>query len=775
MRLGCVEFLTRLLKKILKKIIGRISMLIKGKYIKQTIKPGIDFLHDPKKNTSLFVVKFGNEEIAIYVAVDSSLEEHELQLSHHIAHLIAFYLNKLEKQFDSIFKECGIDKRLINVFIFADNYCKRSPRIKSELSSKVNEENPIYLFSSANEELFEIIIVYSVDYIDKLFILENNQAEQLIIKNIIINIYSEFINDLNENEIEEKADKFIELNIPDNISGFPLEKLNPLTDRVINYSPPLNTSETSKTEVEKLVVDFFRNNSIKSGKYNGEELKQILNELFKFIQSELENEIKKYNNSILYFTYAQIEFLRNYRESMEIHFGMAQKTYTEYDIPEEKAKFLEEVVMRNTSFQHLIETILKVNSQDGNDIKVEEFQYLEALTTMACELALASDSIHYTIIPYELVVNEDYSFILDENTFDNEDYLINHSKKGLKDDFTKYKRAKHISNDLSDDKGLDSKYDGIENTFINDFGFKFTDFLNIIFALAIHINPSNDDYYPMIYLDQDSLVKEVKNTIKNMINQKISDQVILNVLEFISLPYETFRNHDPFLPNLLRMNENRFSIKPLIKFLDNGKIKYIYGVWSVYSAGGIYSNKISMGRFPYQLKNCETKKELKKMEKIHNKNLEKEVDKIASDIFGPENVISNLKKFKNIDKSLPNDPDCGEIDSITVDKSNKILYVLEAKDVVKALSPNELRTEFNKFFDPAKEKNYSKKLLKKVSFVAKHLNLFLKFFNVSDDEEWIIKFAFVTYEVHLSAFHKVNNIDFIPLSELEDYFITKET
>ncbi|MCE7700144.1 MAG: hypothetical protein K8E24_015390 [Methanobacterium paludis] len=217
------------------------------------------------------------------------------------------------------------------------------------------------------------------------------------------------------------------------------------------------------------------------------------------------------------------------------------------------------------------------------------------------------------------------------------------------------------------------------------------------------------------------------------------------------------------------MNENRFNIKPLIKFLDNGKTYYSYGVWAVYSAGGIYSNKISTGRFPYQLGENELKKELKTMERLHNKKLEREVDKLASDIFGPENVVSNLEKFKNIDESLPNKPKCGEIDCLAVDKSNKILHVLEAKDVVKARIPKELRNEFNKFFDPSKKNNYSAKLMEKVEFVSKHLELFLKHFNIYDTKGWSIEHAFVTYEVHLSAFHKVNDTEFIPLTKLNEY------
>lgn len=745
-------------------------MEIKGNYMREIINEAIDFLDDPETNTRLFRVKFGTKYIAIYISVDPNLEGQELQLSHNIGHLIAYYLNKFQKEFNEIFKDCRIENRDINIFIFADSYSKRSPLINSNLSSKVSPENPIYFTSSSNAELFEIIIVYSIDHIDELFTLENNHVEQLIIKNVLINLYSELRKDLKNEEIEEKAVHFIEQNLPDGIPGFTLEKLAVINERILNYSPPLDVSVTSKEAVENLIIEFLRNNSIKPGKYVGEELKQILNDVFTFLQSELEKEIKNHNNTSLYFTYAQIEFLRNYRESMEISFGISQRTYTEYDVVEEKAKMLDEVVIRNNGLQHLIETILKVNSKNGKDINIEDFQYLEALSTRACEIALISDLIHYKLIPYEISIKEDYSFEIDEKeTFDSEDYLINHSKRGLHDDFIKYEIAKNVSEEVTDENGLGSEYDSIEKAFENEFGFKYTEFLNVIFILAMRINPPNDDYYPMIYLDQNSLVKEIKNIMKDVINQEISDSTIIKILEFLSLPYETFKEQDPFLPNLLRMNKNRFNIKPLIKFLDNGKTSYYYGVWSVYSAGGIYSNKISTGRFPYQLGENELKKELKKMERLHNKKLEREVDKLASDIFGPENVVSNLEKFKNIDESLPNKPKCGEIDCLAVDKSNKIIHVLEAKDVVKARIPKELRNEFNKFFDPNKKNNYSAKLMEKVEFVSKHLELFLKHFNIYDTQGWSIEHVFVTYEVHLSAFHKVNDTEFIPLTELNEY------
>lgn len=740
--------------------------MIKGKYQRHKIKEGMDFLID-LEGKCLFSVKFASEDIVVFISVDSNLNELESQLSYNLGYLMAFYLNKFENEFNIIFKDCKIKPGKINFFVFADSYSKRSKMINSNLSNKVSPENPLYFTSSSNGDIFEILVIYSLDHLDELFTLENNNAEQFIVKKIIIDLYSKLRSDLKEDEILGKAQNFIEKNIPNGPPGFTFEKLTPINERVVNYGRPLKLSEYSKKIVRNLIENFLKYNlNLKPGKYADEKLKQILNELFKFLQSELEKGIKSFNRNLLYDVYTEIEFLRNYRESMEISLGIAQKTYTEYDVHEEKAKLLDETVKRHNVLQHLLETILKVNSFDGNTYTGLEYEYLEVLSSEACYFALVSDFVHYKVIPYEMIVYDDYSFDLDEKkTFDGDEYILSQSKKALKYDFVKYNRAKNLYADENNERGLGPEYDEIEKAFEQEFGFKYTDLLIITFALGVDINPSNNSFWPMVYINQKSLIKEIKNSIID----DIPTLTIKKVLNFISLPYETFRRQDTFLPNLLRMNENRFSIKPLIK-LSNKGIYYLYGVLAVHSTCGIYAHKIDTGRFPYQLRKGEVTKALKKMEKRHNKKLEIKVDNLASDIFGPENVISNLNKFKNIDKSLPNKPDCGEIDCIVVDKSNKILYVLEAKDVMKALSPKELRNEFNKFFDPNDKKNYSKKLMKKVNFVSKHLKLFLEYFNVSDDEGWSINHAFVTYEVHLSAFHKVNNIEFVPLTELEEYF-----
>jgi hypothetical protein len=737
-------------------------------FYENKIKDGFKFIFD--NELCYFAVDCGSGKILIFINnLDLPLNPDEFKITENIGHLIGYYLNKLEKTFIEIFKDNSIDPSEITISVHADSYVRRSLLLDNELADKVNSKNPIYFETNLIENNLEITVIYSLESIESMYDPYNNSFEQYIMNQLIFNIYSE-LKPIIKDQIRKKTEQIIEKNIPNGKPGFTLEKLRPINERTINYSPPLKKSVSSENKVKKLIEGFFKNElKIKPGKYSGEDLKQILNKAFGFIQSELEKEMEKFDkNSSIHFIYAQIEFLKNYRESTEITLGKAPQTYTEYDIVEKKVELLDDTVMRNNIFQHMIETILKLNNKTENAINTSDFQYLESLAMYACEFSYISDYLHYKILPHEMIIENDYSFNINKKaTFHGDEYIINHSKKALKYDSIKYERAKNEPEYELDSNGFESEYKDINEAFEIEFGFKYTDLLVIMFAMGVTINPSDTACYPMVYIDQDSLINELK---KAAFIDDISDSTLIKMLNFISLPYETFKEIDPFIPNLLRMNENRFSLKPLLKFSTSEEIYYLYGVLSVYSTCGIYSHKISTGRFPYRLKKGEIETALKLMESNHNKELEKEVDKLASKIFGHENIKSNLKKFKQINESFPNKPECGEIDCLVVDKKNKVIYVLEAKDVVKANTPKELRKEFNKFFDPNNKKNYSKKLLKKVKFVSENLDQFLEYFKVSNKDNWDLKFAFVTYEVHLSAFHKVNNIEFIPLTELENYF-----
>lgn len=735
----------------------------------EVFKPGFYRLMNYNNSSVCFVVDYvNNKKIWVFMTLDATLTRDEFDVNENLAHLIAYYLNKHQSEFNKVFNDLGIDPGLIRIATFADSYIIRNEHLDNVLLDPLSTEKPIYFKITRDSDFYEVCLIFAIDDIDELFNLNNNNAEKYIIKDFIKSIYLES-SDLKEDEIEVIANEFIENTIPLGKPKFRLERLAPLNEGILNYSDPIETSEIIKMNTEELISQFLMDNEeVIPGTYTNNQAKDIIDKIFAFIQSKIESEIQKYNkNSILYFCYCQLEFLRNYRESMEIEFGMASKSDTDYDVVHEKKRMLENVIIRNNSLQHLLETILRTDTPGDKDPSNEDFQYLEALSTVSFNLASISDLIHYKITPHKIIIKDNYLFEISEEevVIDGDRYLTDVSKWGLKDDYTKYERAKMILEiEKGEKKELPSEYDDINNVFEMDYGFNYSEFLKVIGAMSA-INPPNTHFYPLVYMEEELLLKEIKTIIEDTLD----DSTILNVINFISMDYNSFKSHDPFIPNLLRMNQNRFNLKPLIKFSDVEESYYLFGSCSVYSTGGIYSHLISTGRFPYFIdETTPLGVALKSMEQLHNNDLEKKVEDISIKLFGKNNVELRLKNFHRINKKLPKDPPCGEIDCLTIDIDKKIIHVLEAKDVKKGINPKEIKNETKKYFDP-KGKNYAGKLIKKADFVSQNLEIFLDHFNISDKEGWTVNYAFVTYEVHMSSALSTNNVEFIPLSELEDY------
>jgi len=213
-------------------------------------------------------------------------------------------------------------------------------------------------------------------------------------------------------------------------------------------------------------------------------------------------------------------------------------------------------------------------------------------------------------------------------------------------------------------------------------------------------------------------------------------------------------------------------MKPLVKFQKNTKDYYLFGIRNVLYILQIYGRRINEGRFPYKLEEEENiSKIIKLIKKDIEINLEKELDKKLIEIFGTEYVESRLDNFHRINRSLPKDPECGEIDSIAIDKRNKVVHVLEAKYVKTGIVPQEISNEIKKFFSPYSDdsKDYTKMLIKKNNFVSDNIDTFLEYFKIHNSKGWKTKPAFVTSETHFTAYLTKNKIKFIRLSKLEEY------
>jgi len=186
------------------------------------------------------------------------------------------------------------------------------------------------------------------------------------------------------------------------------------------------------------------------------------------------------------------------------------------------------------------------------------------------------------------------------------------------------------------------------------------------------------------------------------------------------------------------------------------------------SASNLWIDYILSADFPYKIAGgSKIDIELKKMHKKLDKILEDKAFTIAKSVFGTINIERNINNFRRLSSSFPSRPGCGEIDLLVVDKKNRILYVLEAKNVNRRIQPYFIRMEYNKFFKG--NKPYHLKLQNKENFIKSNLKLVLKHFKVENIDGWIVTKAFIVNNNYYSAHLTNKQVEFIMIDDFLTY------
>ncbi|WP_123959132.1 MULTISPECIES: hypothetical protein [unclassified Flavobacterium] len=134
--------------------------------------------------------------------------------------------------------------------------------------------------------------------------------------------------------------------------------------------------------------------------------------------------------------------------------------------------------------------------------------------------------------------------------------------------------------------------------------------------------------------------------------------------------------------------------------------------------------------------------------KALNANMKNDISKIED--FFHRNVFENNIKNILINKGLPcisleevekKKLPCGEIDALSIDEDNKVIYIIEAKN----LAPiKDARASGNTISDHYKQKKYHSKFLKKIKWVEENLDTLSAVFKVQVSGNYKIEKYFVT-------------------------------
>jgi len=171
----------------------------------------------------------------------------------------------------------------------------------------------------------------------------------------------------------------------------------------------------------------------------------------------------------------------------------------------------------------------------------------------------------------------------------------------------------------------------------------------------------------------------------------------------------------------------------------------------------------------FDCEDSKIRKALNLYHKILDQAFENNVIAVSAGILGGRNVTGKIRNFRRLSPQLPSRPDCGEIDVLAVNRQNKIVFVLEAKNRNQKFSPADIARDLRDFFRGPK--SYLALLTRKCEFIRDNLGLVLSYFKISDGDGWKVKKAFVIPGNYVILHDTRHDVDIMIVDELEDYLL----
>jgi hypothetical protein len=714
-------------------------------------------------------IKFNNKLIWVMYPIGVNSTGIEVKTFEFLGQFISFYIDKYKKNLFKLLGKYGFsfDKVDFIIEINPDTLITRTPALNhladtlSTLSlNKINfctKQNP----QSGSLHTF---ITYKADIesLAELFKMNIDQnPEKEIFKSFIVSLLKYF----KEENKYVISREFIDTNWHIKERAFSFDTKVVDNARLEKYRTPKKFQDSFVSRVNQDIVTHLKELNVEPKEYWGKDAQELNNIIFDFLQNKLEKEISKFNQSVLFYTYTQIEYLEGQRESDETQAGLDSSKYIEFDINEKYNKQRMEVSHLTISAKHIAHTILKVNPKGGKSIVDTDWYFLSALSMIINETIGRSDHLYYSISETGVEITNMYEMIdIDKSSqidFDGYYQQVTSSKIiSAKNRFPKEQKASRNENP----RKVDIFDKQLNEAWYKEYEFYLDDMVVVLNSLGRH-DFERDIHFPLNLISFD----KINDFLQEDIVEPPSTEEIKKILNFLSLDFSTFSKFniiDYSLDRLMKKKE-RINLSPFIKIDD----KYLFGNQLLLISTKAWYHPLIDGDIPFTIsKDSLIKTEI---DRIHNNldiQLECDAYDIASDTLSKDYVRKNIDKFQTLCKTFPQKPPCGEIDLLVVNPETKTMFVMDAKNVNKKLFTSAISRELNKFVKG--EKSYLVKLNKKFDFIQKNIDDILNHFKIEDRSDWKIKKGFVVNVLYLSAFYE-EKVDFILLDDLATY-ICKE-
>lgn len=716
-------------------------------------------------------IKYGNNLIWITYPNGLGMIKNEVRTVMFLGQFISYYIDRYKDKLFSLLNQYGFDakKQQFMIALYPDTFVQSFKELSHFLPfiKALSKTKNIIFTSYARkhyDEIFTAMLFTSkFDSLQSTFEFKDSfNPEREVFKEFLISL----LTSLNVENPVKIAQDFINENWNLDQRAFVFKAFYTDNPKFEVYKAPHKFQDSFIANVNQEIVTYLKDLNIEPKEYWEDDAKQLNNLIFEFLQKRLEEELAKFNKSVLHYTYTQIEYIEGKREKDKYQINLDVHTYNEYDTHDRFNKQRMEVSELTVAAKHILHSILKVDPKGAKAIVDKDWYYFMALSKIINITIQLSDQLHYGLIESGIKITDSYEFeeIHKSSAIDMDQY---HKKiTSSKIESAKMKPLIDKEPQANKEPKKTQIFDsGLNTTWKDEFGFYLDDMIAILTNLGMY-DYQDKVNFPLLSLS----MSEIQERIKETLVEPPSDEEIEKIIDFTSIGFDTYESYNYLNYSIDRLmkKKERINLSPLIKIGD----KYLYGHQSILNASQAWFYPLIEGDIPFSIDDkSQIKKELDRIHEVLDRELEKNAYKIAAKTIGEEYVRKNIDKFKTLSETFPQKPACGEIDLLVVNPRSKIVFVMDAKNVNKKFFVSAIDRELNKFLKG--EKSYLKKLNLKAEFIKDNLEEILTHFKIKEKNNWNVQKGFVVNTLYTSAFYK-EKVDFVLIDDLSEYLLQNQ-
>ncbi len=629
----------------------------------------------------------------------------------------------------------------------------------------LSEQNPVMCKTFIKRNKLLTRLVYDSRYLHLFFSsYRDNTAEKII----FIQLYSSWFiacENINETLAWKKSSKLFDALIGKEQKGFSLDAIPVKNPLLFQYHSPYEFDEVMLGHKQQEIAKFLYDKNIMPGTYSADSAKSICNDIFTFLWNDLIESLSKLNSHALSFIYRQIELIEGKREQQQLSAGLQSRIRTDFDpIEKYKSDYSELVKLLETS-KYIFQIAFSLSPTGDEHLTQLNWQKCLAIGWWMGEVSHISDALHFETANFDLSISDMYELSISYNgsRFCFEEFQAQHAKTSIMNEATS---IEYRLNKAMDNKNAEKHktyiapqwLQIIDSAFHAEFGVTLSSFYIISDSLRF-VECKKTDFPVKLFDSIEQLIEGIKNTLTP--EDEITDQDIHNTINFMLMGNIDIST--PLLPSKITTLNKRINITPLMEI--EGQIAY--GNQMTILSTQLLINILSHGSQPFDLSNYpRLKTAIKKIHRLRDLELEEKAYVEATECLGNIFVEKNICNFRRISKTLPQRPDCGEIDIIAVNQDLKTVFVLDAKNQKRERLPAGINREAKEFWGTG---GHAEQLHKKELFIRDNIVVFLRYFKIADLEGWKTQSAFVTQTHYISAFIMKCEVDFVLLSDLKKY------